>query len=312
MPMTRKYSICIIIGSPEAKKAKLAGTKAPGKHINVAICDCGIIILCMHIAIGAEVQHVPVIDKPRLTFPLLDQFVKISREEKEYLKQRLYSESVEIIYQFQGLFSATIKSLKERNITVKELLNHIGCLGAVEPVDKESELGQLRCELPKAKTVDDVMSLVRQYSSFFNYRMLENIINHLGGEQDKKNPANYLKDFSDYAKRKVFECPCEVGTFNENGRSNMFVTLDKSYDNCTISSLKNFERELGKILKVPSDVVVILCRIAPGSLQLIFQIPLFVQKAIFPLSSEQEVALTKLGVVQLSCGEYHFANDSEV
>ena len=242
---------------------------------------------------------------------MLDQFVEISREEKERLKQRLYSESVDMMYKFQELFSATIKSLKERKITIKELLNHIGCLVAIEPVYEDSKLGQLRCELPKAETIDDVMSIVREYSSFFNYRMLKNIINHLGAEEDRKNLANYLQEFTEYAKRKAYECPCEVGHLSEAGRSNMIVTLDKSYDKCTISSLKNFERELAKILNVSLDVV-ILCRIAPGSLQLIFQIPLAVQKAVFPLSSEQEVALSQLGVLHLSCGDYQFTNESQV
>ena len=265
-------------------------------------------------ALEAEVRSVPVVNKPRLTFPLLDQVVEISEEEKQRLKQRLYNESVDMMYKFQELFSATIKSLKERKVAVKELLNHIGCLVAIKPVYGGSEQGQLQYELPKAKTIDDVMSLVRVYSSFFNYRMLKNIIDHVGGEEDRKNLATYLKEFAEYAKRKVYECPYEVGRISEAGRSNMFVTLDECYNNCTVSCLKNFERELAKILNVSSDVVVILCRIAPGSLQLIFQIPLSIQKAIFPLSSEQEVALTKLGVAQLSCGEYRFSNviDSEV
>ena len=238
--------------------------------------------------------------------------MKLSEEEKERLKQRLYSESVNMMHKFQELFSATIKSLKERKVTVKELLNHIGCLVAIEPVYEDSKLGQLQYELPKAETIDDVMAIVREYSSFFNYQMIKNIINHFGGEEDRKNLATYLQEFAEYAKRKVYECPCEVGQISEAGRSNMFVTLDKSYDNCTVSSLKNFERKLAKLLNVSSDVVVTLCRILPGSLQLIFQIPLSIQKTIFPLSSEQEVALTELGVVQLSCGEYYFANDSEV
>jgi hypothetical protein len=263
------------------------------------------------IAVETEVRSAHVVEKPRLTFPMLDQIVEISEEEKERLKQRLYCESEDMMYKFQELFSATIKSLKERKIAVKELLNHIRCLGPIEPVDQDSKLGQLRCELPKAETIDDVMSLVGEYSSFFNFRMLKIIIDHLGGKEDRENLAAYLQEFAEYAKRKVYECPCEVGQINEAGRSNMFVTLDKSYDNCTVSCLKNFERELAKILNVSSDVV-ILCRIAPGSLQLIFQIPLSIQKAIFPLSSEQEVALTKLGVVQLSCGEYQFTNNSEV
>ena len=238
--------------------------------------------------------------------------MEISEEEKEHLKQRLYCESVNMMYKFQKLFSATIKSLKERKVTMKDLLNHIGCLVALEPVYEDSKLGQLRRELPNVETIDDVMTIVREYSSFFNYQILQNIIDNLGGEEDRKNLATYLQEFAEYAKRKVYECPHEVGQLHEAGRSNILVTLDKSYDNCTVSCLKNFERELAKILNISSDVVVILCRIAPGSLQLIFQIPLEIQKTIFPLSSEQEVALTKLGVAKLSCGEYHFPNDSEV
>ena len=266
-----------------------------------------------HHALEAEVRSAPVVDKPRLTFPLLDQVVEISEEEKERLKQRLYSESEDMMYKFQKLFSATIKSLKERNVTVKELSNHVRCLVAIEPVYEDSKLGQFRCEIRDAnlKTIDNVMVIVSEYSSFFNYQILQNIIDHLGGEEDRKNLAMYLQKFAEYAKCKVYECPCEVGQLNETGRSNIFVTLDKSYDNCTVSCLKDFERELAKILNVSSDVVV-LCRIAPGSIQLIFQIPLSIQKTIFPLSSEQEVALAKLGVAQLSCGEYSFTNDSEV
>ena len=242
--------------------------------------------------------------------------MEISEEEKEYLKQRLYSESVDMMYKFQKLFSATIKSLKERKVTVKELLNHVKCLVAIEPVYEDSKLGQFRCEIRDAnlKTIDDVMAIVCEYSSFFNYQILQNIIDNLGGEEDRKNLATYLQKFAEYVKRKVYKCPCEVGQISEAGRSNILVTLDKSYNNCTVSCLKNFERELAEILiqNVSSDAVVVLCRIAPGSLQLIFQIPLSIQKTIFPLSSEQEVALTKLGVAQLSCGEYSFTNDSEV
>ena len=246
---------------------------------------------------------------------MLDQIVEISSEEKEQLKQTLYIESEEMIYKFQKLFSATFESLKERNIAVKRVVNHIKLLGTIEPIYEDSKLGSLRRELQDIEPtdVDDVMAIVSEYSSFFNYQMIEHIISHLGGEQDKKNLAEYLQEFSEYAnKRKVFECPCEVGPLNEKGRSNMFVTLDKTYANYTVSSLKKFESELAKILKVPSDAVVTLCRISLGSLQLMFQIPLSIQKAVFPLSSEQEAALTELGVVHLSSGEYHFANDSEV
>ena len=230
----------------------------------------------------------------------------MTNEEKERLEQRLYDESVSMMYKFQKLFSATVKSLKERNVTVNELSNHIGCLHALKPAFKYSKRGCLGSELPKADNIDDIMKIVRDYSSFFNYNMLENIIENLGGEQDRTNLANYLEEFAEYAERKVFECPRELGTMNEDGCANVFVTLDESYDDCTISSLNSFKRDLQSILKIPSDVVMTLCRLEPGSLRLTFQIPLFMQQSIFPLSDDQEAVLTKRGVMQLSCGNYQF------
>ena len=230
----------------------------------------------------------------------------MTNKEREDLKQRQYGESIDIMKKFQKLFSATITSLKERNVTVKELSNHIGCLYALKPAYKYSKRGCLGSELPKAETVDDIMEIVRDYSSFFDYHMLENIIENLGGEQDRKNLAQYLEEFAEYAERKVFECPRELGTMNEDGCANVFVTLDESYDDCTVSSLNNFKRDLQTILKIPSDVVMTLCRLEPGSLKLTFQIPLFIQQSVFPLSDDQEAALTKKGVTQLSCGNYQF------
>ena len=244
---------------------------------------------------------------PCLTFPILDQ-KKLSKEEKQQLQRKLYKDSREIMYKFQELFSATVTSLKERRVTVNELSNHLGCLGALEPTYEDSKRRYLRQELPGAETVDDVMAVVREYSSFFNYRMLGNIINHVGGEQDKKNLTKYLEDFAEYAKRKVFQCPREVGTMIGEGHANIFVTLDKSYDNCTVSSLDDFKMELKRTLNISSDVMIQLCRIEVGSVKLTFQIPNFVQKAVFPLSYEQEMALARLGIMQLSCGDYLFIN----
>ena len=236
----------------------------------------------------------------------------MTNEEREKLRQRLNGESRTIMFEFQKLFSATVKSLKERNITVSDLKPHIGCLQALKPAYEYSKRGSLGSELQKAETVDDVIVIVRDYSSFFNYHMLENIINILGGEQDRRNLAKYLEEFAEYAKRKVFECPRELGTMNEDGCANIFVTLDEIYDDCTLSSLEHFRCELQEILNIPSGVVITLCRVELGSLKLIFQIPLSVQRSIFPLSGNQEAALIKSGVEQLSCGNYQFTKQVHI
>ena len=233
----------------------------------------------------------------------------ISLDQKQQLYERRCFESEQMIYKFQELFTATKKSLRDEKVSVAELVGHMECLGCIKPMFKDSGLPSLRHRLPglaDAKTVDAVMSVVKDYCSFFNYHMLEHIINEFGTKQDKENMAGYKEDFNKYAECCITQCPSEIGKMNEEGYANLFVTLDDAFDNCTVSHLNVFIGNLRKILRIPSNIALRLCRINLGSIKLIFQLPHSVQQAIFPLSSEQEEELSSRGVVQLSCGDYQF------
>ena len=213
------------------------------------------------------------------------------------------------MFKFQKLFSATKKSLREEKVTASELVGCLECLGFIKPTFKDAGLSPLRHQLPKlaeSKTVDDVMSIVKDYCSFFNYHLLEHIIDEFGTTQDKENLAAYKEDFEEYAQCCVIEGPLEVGKMSEDGFSNMFVTLDDIFDNCTLSHLNVFVADLRKALNISSDVELRLCYINRGSIKLTFQLPHSVQQDVFPLSPKQEALLADLGVVELSCGVYQF------
>ena len=243
----------------------------------------------------------------KLTFHCLN-LKALSEEEKEPLYQKLYAESEDMSYKFQELFTSTTHSLSSRKVLVKELVHNLECLGHTKPTFKDSGEPPLRQQLgtlKKIESVDDAMSVINNYCSFFNYRMLEHIINKLGVEKDKVNLARYKEDFARYGERHVFECPAVVGQMSEEGQANMIVTLDDSFDNCNVNHLYAFVSNLERVLNITNSTLR-LCRIGPGSLKLIFQLPLSVQRSIFPLSSDQEVALAGLGVTHLSCGDYQF------
>ena len=245
--------------------------------------------------------------KAKVTFHRLN-LEDLSDEEKRHLYQKLFAESEDISYKFQDLFSSTTDSLRLREVPVKELGRHLECLGHLKPTFEDSGEPVFRKnlrELKKMDSVDDAMSVINNYCSFFNYRMLEHIINKLGAKQDKVNLARYKEDFARYGERHVFECPAVVGQMSEEGQANMFLKLDESFDNCSLNHLYAFVDKLENLLKM-TDTALRLCRIEPGCLELIFQLPLSVQRSTFPLSSNQEVALAGLGVTQLSCGDYQF------
>ena len=215
------------------------------------------------------------------------------------------------MFKFQELFSSTTQSLKEHNVSPQDLYTHLVCLGSLKPTYNDPKQPVLRHYFPQlrqCRRIDEAMAIVADYCSFFNHRIMEVIIDKFGTTTDKDNLFKYKKEFSEYARRHVFECPSELGAMID-GNAELFMTLDDTYDDCTVSTLQLFVRKLAEILKLSSDAAPKLCRIELGSLKLTFQIPIFVQDDIFPLSVDQKRALAGLGVIQLSCGDYQFTKE---
>ena len=122
-------------------------------------------------------------------------------------------------------------------------------------------------------------------------------------EEDKQRLEKYKEDFEHYIKRRVFECPTEIGPTHTPNNKELRVKVESDYSK--LVELKQFQCRLSLILEVSVHVLRI-SSIKEGCIQLTFFIPSFVQEAIFPLSAEQKVALKELGIIQLSCGDYHF------
>ena len=190
-----------------------------------------------------------------------------------------------------------------------KLVTHLLSLGAFDPVHKESQKPALQTffqELRNAKSVEDVLYIIRNCISFFNYHVIEHIVNELGTDQDRTELQNYEREFDEYSKRRVYECPPVYGPMSDADHADLVVKVDSVFEEFTVKELKKFQYRLGRTLHVSSQSVLHLCRVEEGCLQLIFQVPSFVQQEIFPLSSEQESALAAEGVIRLTCGDYQF------
>ena len=242
------------------------------------------------------------------SFPYLN-LSGLTHEQQEGLKGKLWSESQEIMMQFQKLISATVKSLNRQNVSRDELLIHVMALGAFKPVFKEPQIPAFHyCfkELKAAETTSKVFLVLSDYFSFFNYHIIEHIIKELGTEEDKARLQRYKEHFDRYAKRRIFKCMPEFGPVSDADHADIFVKLDSQYDDYTVAEIKGFCHKLCEILCVSAQGILRLCRVDEGCIQLMFQVPLFLQQKIFPLSREQEKALGAMGVIRLRCGEYQF------
>ena len=242
------------------------------------------------------------------SFPYLE-LSGLTHEQQQELRGRLRCESQAIMMRFQKLVSATIKSFQRRCVPLYDLVSHVMALGAFDPVFKESQVPvfYLRSnELKAADTVPKVFVVLNDYFSFFNYHILEHIIEELGSEEDKAELQKYKENFNQYVKRRIFECLPEFGPVSDTDHADIFVKVDSQYENYTVAQIEDFRHKLSEILGVSPQGILRLCRVDKGCFQLMLQVPSFVQHKIFPLSREQEKSLAAIGVIRLICGEYKF------
>ena len=235
-------------------------------------------------------------------FPYLKES-GLTQEQQEGLSIRLCVESEDIIRKFWRLHSRVYESLRQRNVPVERLVVHLLSLGAFDPVSKNSQKPVLHTfsqELRNAGSIEDVLLAIKDYFSFFNYHVIEHIVDELGTDQDRAELQNYKKEFEEYSKRRIYECPPVYGPMSGTDHADLVLKLDSVYEKFTVKKLKKFEYRLSRILHVSPQSVLRLCRVEEGCLQLIFQVPSFVQQEIFPLSSEQESALGAEGVIRLT------------
>ena len=241
------------------------------------------------------------------SFPYL-KVSGLTPEQQEGLRIRLCVESEDIVRKFGHLHSRVYESLCKRNVPVAKLVAHLLSLRAFDPVYKDSQKPALQSfikELRSTESIEDVLFIIRDCISFFNYHVIEHIVNELGTNQDRTELQKYEKEFDQYSKHRVYECPTVCGSKSDAGHVDLVVKVDSVYEDFTLKELKKFQYRLSTILHI-SPSVLRLCQVEEGCLQLIFQVPSFVQQEIFPLSSEQESALAAEGVIRLTCGDYQF------
>ena len=191
----------------------------------------------------------------------------LSTTVKLKLYERVRPKSEEMMYKFQKLYKTTRISLRDRKVSAAELVHDLWCLGSIKPIYKDVGQSPLRRQLPglaSAQQVDGVMSVVKDYCSFFNYHIVAHIIEEFGTPKDKENLAAYKADFEEYAQCCVIEGSMEVGKMSEERFSNPFVVLDDSFDNCHQSHLNAFLVELRKVLYISSGVDIKLCSVTEG------------------------------------------------
>ena len=234
----------------------------------------------------------------KLSFPHIKCVAPNERTRLE-LEQRLRMESKDIIMEFRILRNKFFVSLEKQEIPIKTLCRFL-----------REELQD--CIDTKVATFEDVLDFIEKKSTFYDYQLVKYLIKLTGAEVDKQLLKNYEMEFSHYAQRRIYECP-ETLVHDSPGlkgsdadsSSQLHIKLDSIYDQCTLQELKELQLRLCSILHL-SIYVCRLKDVKQGCFMLTFIIPHCVQENIFPLTVQQKLSLSLMGVLQLICDDYRF------
>ena len=233
----------------------------------------------------------------KLAFPHIKEMIN-DESTSTNLEEKLRVESKIIIQSFHILRFKFIDSLEKQRVPVEKLQKYLK-----DEINDPLLSGKSTC-------FEDIENVIRKYTSFFDYQLINYMIKLAGTDEDKESLKEYETDFTHYAQRRVYECPTVFGN-PDTTASELHIKLDSKYDEYTLNELKEFQYRL--CLKL--NVSVYVCRllsIEKGCILAIFLIPPTDRDSKFPLSRDQEKDLMEFGIQNLICGEYKFqATDME-
>ena len=204
-------------------------------------------------------------------------------------------DTVDICDEFTQLVLKTSRSFEIR-VGLKKLIATLthSKFNLTEKVCKKVE---------KAESVPEVIFYLDRLWSWFNYHLLEDIINDLGDQEDRERLAKYKQDFAEYSKMRVVELPSDA--FQETCDKNsdqvgFMVKVDRFWENYYVRDADTFCNTLASVLGVRRHLLH-LVSVRDGCVLLSFSIPLSVARSAFPLSLSQKKELGDSGVMEIEC-----------
>ena len=244
-----------------------------------------------------------------IKFPLSDKsFGSLDDQEKKEFLFELRRETVQIMKKFYRLASELYNSINRgpRPVTVHDLRANLYEIKVyLDRGSKESIFDGYKEEFDRAQKMEEIFNVITEICSFLDYDLLENLTNTFGTEEDKERIAKYHKDFADYARRRtsIYECPC-IEPADYTKWSDVYVKLDSKLEaKLDIEQLREFRHQISEILRI-NKAAIRFCCAQKGCIELKFQLPKFLEKAVVPLSFEETIQLKQLGVIYFSTSDY--------
>ena len=235
-------------------------------------------------------------------------FSELSLDDQEDLVAQIDELKQEINVKFIKLQSDLITSLKKQeNITPSHVAatlltyTHTVSSGA-HSMGCESLLHGHHKKLVEAKTIEEIFITINPYLSYFNYEVLQVVIEAHGTDKDKQNMQQYLNDFSEYCKR----VPCvefhEESNFNQSKRTKVKFKLDYNKSELKLGDVKRIQRRIARILNLKPSAL-FLHRVDDGCVAFTFLIRTSMIDYVMDMITKKKAVLqSEVKLLDVKCG----------
>ena len=138
-------------------------------------------------------------------------FPKLSSEDKADLEAQLILDADSMRKKFASLLVSVVSSFKHQGIKPRLLASTILALTEYDDYSIGKPLLEKdKDALMRAQTIDDIFDVLRPHMTFFNYELLEFLIEEVGSPNDNRKLQHFLQEFRRFCRRSVFEIPPNV------------------------------------------------------------------------------------------------------
>ena len=227
------------------------------------------------------------ISNPIISFEDLDEY------DREDIFAQMNEFTKKINIKFKKLLSQVFESLTEMHVNHESVVLTL-TQDDVMVFDENDTIGE-------AKDMFAVFKAIRPYCSYYNYDLLQLIIEVHGSTRDKESLEEYIKSFTAYCE--AMPCAEEICGNDDckNKRIRLRFKLDFDRQRLKVDYVKSVTRNIARILKIKSCSLY-LRSITEGCVLLEFLVSSFLFHHIFPLNVSQKSLLYEEGnVISIQC-----------
>ena len=138
-------------------------------------------------------------------------FPELNSQDKAELEAQLILSADSMRKKFASLLVNVIDSFQEQRINSRRLASTVLALTEHnDPAIGKPLLEKHKEALKKSRSIDDTFDVLRPHMTFFNYEILQFLIEQVGSTDDKDNLQKFLREFRRFCRRSVFEVPPNV------------------------------------------------------------------------------------------------------